>query len=104
MATILTPNEIATRFQTDAKTLRRFLRASAGTEGAYLQAKGYEAPGKGSRWAIKGADMSGLRGAFNRWAADEAKAKAERAAKAAELAEMEASEEATEGQDEGQES
>ena len=92
MATILTPNEIAIRFQTDAKTLRRFLRASAGQEGGFLAAKGYQAPGKGSRWAIKGADMSGLRGAFNRWAADEAKARAERAAKAAQEAETEAQE------------
>lgn len=68
MATF-TPTAIATRFHTDPKTMRRFLRASA--KDGLLAQKGYKAPGKGSRWAIEGRDLSAIGGHFRRWLADQ---------------------------------
>lgn len=68
MATF-TPTALATRYQTDPKTLRRFLRASAAS--GLLADKGYKAPGKGARWAIEGRDIQALRGAFRRWESDQ---------------------------------
>lgn len=72
--TTYTPTQIAARpaFATDAKTLRIFLRADA-------KAQGYEAPGKGSKWAIEGRDINSLRGRFNAWSRAQAEAKAKRA-------------------------
>jgi len=83
MATF-TPAQIAARpaFNTDAKTLRIFLRADA-------KEQGYQAPGKGSKWAIEGKDLNSLRGRFNRWTAAQEAARAARAeaVKAAQKAE-----------------
>jgi hypothetical protein len=76
MATTFTPAEIATRFQTDAKTLRRFLRASA--KDGWMSERDYKAPGKGARWAIKGAHLNSLRGQFNTWLKDQEAARAAR--------------------------
>lgn len=88
MAKTYSPAELAAKpaFNTDAKTLRIFLRADA-------KAQGYEAPGKGSKWAIEGREINSLRGRFNAWSRAQAEAKAKRAeanAKAQEAAEADA--------------
>lgn len=72
MAT-LTAKEVAVRFNTDPRTLRKFLREDA-------KANEAETPGKGSRWTIEAKQVKSLNTRFNRWV--EAKA-----AKAAEKAE-----------------
>lgn len=67
MATI-TPKELALRFDTDARTVRKFLRSDAG----------YDAKvGKGQRWAIEAKDVRSLKTRFTKWIAanEEAKAK-----------------------------
>lgn len=76
-----TTTEVAEKFGTTPKTLRKFLRTDA---------RGRDAadslPGKGSRYAIEGKDLKSLQGRFNKWQAAEAQARADRAAKAAEEA------------------
>lgn len=59
MAT-LTPKEIAQRFDTDARTLRKFLRHEA-------KVNSTETPGKGSRWAIESKSVRSLQRRFNAW-------------------------------------
>ena len=85
MATF-TPAEIAARqgFRTDAKTLRIFLRADAAE-------RGVKAPGKGSRWAIEGRELSSMGARFRRWEQERA-AKAEAKASEAVQADAEAEE------------
>lgn len=73
-----TTAEVALKFGTTPRTLRKFLRADARGAG-----KGDTLPGKGSRYAIDGKALKALQGRFNKWTAAEAVAKAERAAKAA---------------------
>lgn len=76
MAT-LTTTELATEFETTARTLRKFLRADARGAG-----KGDTLPGKGSRYAIERKAVAGLKKRFIKWQADEAQARADRAAEA----------------------
>lgn len=76
-----TTAEVAEKFETTPRTLRKFLRADA---------KAAEAtdslPGKGSRYAIEGKALAGMKKRFATWQAAEVKARAERAAeKAAEV-------------------
>lgn len=59
----LTAKEVATRFETDARTLRKFLRADA-------KALEAETPGKGSRYAIEAKSLRSLRKRFDAWVAD----------------------------------
>lgn len=62
MATTLTPKELATRFESDARTVRKFLRSELGTVG------------KGQRWAIEAKQVRSLKAKFIKWvAANEAK-------------------------------
>jgi len=77
-----TTAQVAEKFATTPRTLRKFLRADARAAG-----KGDTLPGKGSRYGIEGKELKGLQGRFNRWQAAEAAARAERAAKAANDAE-----------------
>lgn len=86
-----TTAQVAEKFDTNARTLRKFLRADARSNGA-----GDSLPGKGSRYAIEGKDLKGLRTRFSKWQAAEAQARAERAAKAAQDAQQEADEVDTE--------
>lgn len=62
MATI-TPKELANRLETDAKTVRKFLRSDASGVSA-------DAPGKGGRWSIDSANVRSMRKAFGKWNAD----------------------------------
>lgn len=77
MSTITTA-ELATELDTTPRTLRKFLRSDARSQG-----KGDTLPGKGSRYAIERKAVKGLASRFSKWQAAEAAAKAERAAKAA---------------------
>lgn len=82
-----TTAEVAEKFDTTPRTLRKFLRADA--RGRDL---GDTLPGKGSRYAIQGKDLKGLQGRFKKWQAAEAEARAARAQAAAEAAAVEAEE------------
>src|SRR5262252_2534209 len=79
----ITPKELAARFDTDAKTLRKFLRSDA-------SGVADQAPGKGSRWAIEGSQVRGMKSKFTKWNADRlaaiAAARTARAEAAAEAA------------------
>lgn len=76
-----TTAEVAEKFGTTPKTLRKFLRADARANEA-----ADSLPGKGSRYAIEGKALKGLQGRFNKWQAAEAEARAARAQAAAEAA------------------
>lgn len=65
MATQLTPKELALRFGTTPKNLRKFLRSDA-------KGKGLETPGKGSRWAIPANQAKALQKRFDAWNAAKA--------------------------------
>ena len=88
-----TTTEVAVKFDTNTRTLRKFLRADA---------KANETtdalPGKGSRYMIEGKQLASLKSRFSKWQAVEADAKVARAeAKrdaAVEAAEVEETEDA----------
>ena len=73
-----TTSQVAEKFDTTPRTLRKFLRADARSND-----NADSLPGKGSRYAIEGKDLKALKTRFNKWQAAEAEARAERAAKAA---------------------
>ena len=56
MATILSAKELASKLDTDPRTVRKFLRS-------HLD----ETPGKGSRYQIEGKQVASLRKAFKAW-------------------------------------
>lgn len=60
MAKTLTTKELAEEFETDPRTLRKFLRATLD-----------ETPGKGSRYAIQAKQVRSLKSKFQKW--DEAR-------------------------------
>lgn len=77
MATLNT-TELAEKFETTPRTLRKFLRADARAAG-----KGDELPGKGSRYSIEAKSVAPLKKRFTAWSAEQAKLRAERAEQAA---------------------
>lgn len=76
-----TTAQVAEKFDTNAKTLRKFLRADARDRN-----QGDSLPGKGSRYAIEGKDLKALKTRFTKWQAAEAAARAARAQEAAKAA------------------
>lgn len=69
--------EVAEKFDTTPRTLRKFLRADAREQGA-----ADSLPGKGARYAIEGKQLASLKKRFNAWKveqAEQAKARAEKA-------------------------
>ena len=62
MPKTLTPKELAVEFDSDPRTVRKFLRACA-------RAAEVETPGKGSRWSIEARDVRKLRKGFESWIA-----------------------------------
>ena len=60
MTKIITPKELAVQLDTDARTVRKFLRSDA-------KANGTETPGKGSRWEIEARSVRSLQKRFNAW-------------------------------------
>lgn len=79
-----TTTEVAEKFDTTSRTLRKFLRADARSNG-----RGDTLPGKGSRYAIEGKDLAGLKKRFAAWKVAQAEAAAKRAAEAVEATEGE---------------
>lgn len=80
-----TTTEVAEKFETTPRTLRKFLRSDARSRNA-----ADSLPGKGSRYAIEGKDLAPMRKRFAAWQVAQAQEKAERAAKAAAEAEANA--------------
>lgn len=74
MAT-LSAKEVAARFETDGRTLRKFLRADARSNDATDAL-----PGKGGRYAIEAKELRSLRRRFDAWVAAKAPAPADDAA------------------------
>lgn len=66
-ATIYTTADIAAKFETTPRTLRKFLRSPEGMDAKV---------GKGQRWGIEAKKVAGLQKRFNAWlaAADAKKA------------------------------
>ena len=62
-----TPKELALQFETDARTVRKFLRDVTPVE---------DHPGKGSRWAIENRTIRSLTKKFTEWEAARAAAEA----------------------------
>ncbi|MCA1806252.1 MAG: hypothetical protein LC687_00005 [Actinobacteria bacterium] len=60
MATILSPTDLATEFETDARTVRKFLRSVTPKDAQ---------PGKGHRWGIEKRQLRSLRKQYTSWAA-----------------------------------
>jgi len=77
MAKVVTPTELAVQFDTDGRTVRKFLRSITPRD---------EQPGKGGRWSIDGTakNVNKLRKQFNDWHQKQLEERAERARKAAE--------------------
>lgn len=82
-----TTAQVAEKFDTNARTLRKFLRADAKANGT-----ADSLPGKGSRYSLEGKDLPPMKKRFAKWQEAEAIARAERAAKAAEEAKATAAE------------
>lgn len=74
MATLFTPADLAEKFDTDARTVRKFLRSVTPKE---------DQPGKGSRWAIEGKKLSSLRSQYVKWVAAQDEKRAQREAEVA---------------------
>lgn len=91
--TAFTTAEVAEKFDTNPRTLRKFLRADARNRDA-----ADTLPGKGSRYTIEGKALKGLNARFIKWTAAEAAARAERAQIAADAAQATA-DDAPEGND-----
>lgn len=69
---VLSTKELADELKTDARTLRKFLRAVTPKD---------DQPGKGSRWSIEKRQLRSLRKQFSEWqAAKETEAEATDAA------------------------
>jgi DeoR/GlpR family transcriptional regulator of sugar metabolism len=77
MAKVVTPAELAEKFETDGRTVRKFLRSITPRD---------EQPGKGGRWSIDGTakSVNKLQRQFNDWHQKQLEERAERARKAAE--------------------
>lgn len=86
--TAFTTAEVAEKFETTPRTLRKFLRADARNRDV-----ADTLPGKGSRYAIEGKSLKGLKSRFIAWKAEEAAKAAERAQELANQAKAEVSDE-----------
>lgn len=83
--TAMTTAEVASAFDTTPRNLRKFLRSDAKANDA-----ADTLPGKGSRYSLDGSkrSLNSLKKRFDAWQVAEAKARAERAAKAVAEAEQ----------------
>jgi hypothetical protein len=57
-ATIYSTAQVAEKFETDTRTLRKFLRSPEGTDSKV---------GKGQRWGIEAKKVASLQKRFNAW-------------------------------------
>lgn len=85
-----TTAQVAEKFGTTPRTLRKFLRSDAKANETTDSL-----PGKGSRYALEGKQLAALKKRFTAWQAAEAKARAERAVEAAQDAEDQVETDAT---------
>lgn len=81
MTTMLSTAEVAAKLETTPRTLRKFLRDDAKTQGTTDTL-----PGKGSRYSIEAKQVRSLKSRFSKWETAQAEAKAERIAAKAETA------------------
>jgi hypothetical protein len=58
MTTTFTAKEVASKFETDARTLRKFIRSPQGLDMTV---------GKGQRWSIEARELRSLKTRFNAW-------------------------------------
>ena len=70
-ATIMTPADLATELESDARTVRKFLRSITPKE---------DQPGKGSRWTIEKKQLRSLRSQYAKWVAAQDEKRAQREA------------------------
>lgn len=82
-----TTAQVAEKFETTPRTLRKFLRADARAND-----NADSLPGKGSRYAIEGKQLAPMKKRFTAWKVAEAEARAARAEKAAADAKADADE------------
>lgn len=76
-----TTAEVASKFGTTPRTLRKFLRSNARSTGT-----ADSLPGKGSRYALEGKALKGLQSQFAKWEAAEKAKRAELAQRDADAA------------------
>ena len=67
-----TTAQVAAKFETNTRTLRKFLRADAAANESTDSL-----PGKGARYAIEGKDLAALKKRFKAWSVADAQAKAQ---------------------------
>lgn len=65
MTKMLTPKEIAQNWDTDGRSVRKFLRSITPKD---------EQPGKGARWAVEAKSLRSLKKEFDAWVARKAEA------------------------------
>lgn len=81
MPATLSAKEVASKFETTAKTLRKFLRTEVKAAGGAI---GVDSPGKGGRWAIDAKSVPAMKKRFATWQKAQAEANAKRLADLAE--------------------
>lgn len=70
--TTLSAKEVAARFDTTPRTLRKFLRSDMRSQGGTIGPNDSNAPhtpGKGARYAIEAKEVKALKGRFDAWVA-----------------------------------
>lgn len=77
-----TTTEVAEKFDTSTRTLRKFLRADAREQGT-----ADSLPGKGARYSIEGKALAPMKKRFATWQVAQAEERKARAEKAVEVAE-----------------
>jgi predicted transcriptional regulator len=77
-----TTAQVAEKFETTPRNLRKFLRADARAND-----RADSLPGKGSRYTLEGKELAGMKKRFTTWQVEQAKERAARAAAAAKVAE-----------------
>lgn len=65
----LTVKEVAEKFGTDGRTLRKFLRHEVKQAGGTI---GEDTPGKGRRYSLEAKEVTAMRKRFNAWNAPKA--------------------------------
>ena len=69
MATLFTPADLAEKFDTDARTVRKYLSSMTPKQNQ---------PGKGSRWGSEEKKLSALRSQYVKWVAAQEEKRAQR--------------------------
>ncbi len=78
--TYLSAAALADKIGTDARTIRKFLRADRAAQAEVKGDAAPTAPGKGSQWAIEAREVRALTARFNKWTKAQEEARASKAA------------------------